>query len=82
MILLKNINGKEFILNSDLIQTIESIPDTKITLTNNKYYIVSNTAEDIVSQVIRYNKKIYGSNKQLTIKKQIETIIDSEKQSL
>ena len=34
MITLTKLNEKEFVLNDDLIQTMEETPDTVITLTN------------------------------------------------
>ena len=34
MIILKKLNGEEFVLNSDLIETIMETPDTTILLTN------------------------------------------------
>ncbi len=36
MITLHKMNGEEFILNANHIETIESRPDTTITLTNEK----------------------------------------------
>jgi len=46
MIALKRLNGQEFVLNADLIETLEKTPDTVITLTNGKKIIVSNSLED------------------------------------
>ena len=40
MIELTRLNKKKFILNSELIETIESTPDTVITLRNGKLCIV------------------------------------------
>lgn len=59
MINLTNLNGTSFILNSNLIETIENIPETKITLTNGKYYLVGELKEDIVREIISYNKEIF-----------------------
>jgi flagellar protein FlbD len=62
MITLTNLNGNSFVLNSNLIETIESIPETKITLTNGKYFLVSEIKEDIIREVIAYNRQIFQNS--------------------
>lgn len=59
MITLKSINGKNFILNSDLIYKIEEFPDTVITLTDGKTLRVANSGEDIVNRIIEFKRKIF-----------------------
>ena len=56
MIALKRLNGKEFVLNADLIETIESTPDTLITLTTGKKLMVKNALEEIVRKTIKYKQ--------------------------
>jgi len=56
MIKLRRLNGQEFILNADLIETIESTPDTLIGLSNGKKIIVKNMLEEIVSSVVKYRQ--------------------------
>lgn len=56
MIALKRLNGQEFVLNADLIETLEKTPDTVITLTNGKKIIVSNSLEEIVRKTIKYKQ--------------------------
>lgn len=51
-------NNKEIILNADHIEKIEEVPETLITLTNGKKYIVLESVEEIVEKVIRYKNKI------------------------
>ena len=61
MIFLKRLNGDEFILNSEMIETVEATPDTVISLINGKKYIVSEAIEEVVEKVIEYKGKIaYG----------------------
>ncbi len=62
MINLTNLNGTSFALNSNLIETIESIPETKITLTTGKYFLVSELREDIIRDIIAYNRKIFQNS--------------------
>lgn len=61
MICVKRLNGKEYIVNSDLIEFIESKPDTTITLTTGKTIIVLNSIEDIIEQIIKYKRKIFSN---------------------
>lgn len=61
MIELNKINNEKIILNCNLIETIESIPETKINLTTGKYYLVTQTKEEVVNLVIDYNKKVYNN---------------------
>ena len=48
----------EFILNAELIQTIESTPDTVITLVNEKKFIVEETADEVVRRVMKYRRAL------------------------
>ena len=61
MITLTKLNNQEFILNCDLIETIEEVPDTTITLTNGKRMIVKEPSKIIVQMVIDYQRKIYSN---------------------
>ena len=68
MIALQRFNGKQFVLNSDMIESIESTPDTLISLTNGKKVMVGNTIEDIVRKAIKF-KQLCGQTLQV-VKKQ------------
>ncbi len=61
MIALRRINGKEFVLNVDFIESVESTPDTVITLTTGKKIIVKNSIEDIVRKTVKYKQLINQS---------------------
>ena len=58
MIGLTAMNNRGFILNADHIEKIEEVPETLITLTNGKKYIVLQTVEEVVEKVIKYKNKI------------------------
>lgn len=49
---------KEMVINAELIETVESTPDTIITLLNGNKVIVQESVEEIVEKVIEYKKKI------------------------
>lgn len=48
----------EFVLNAELIETVEETPDTVITLTNGNKVIVEESMDDIVRLVIDYRRAI------------------------
>jgi flagellar protein FlbD len=56
VIALQRLNGGQFVLNSELIESIESTPDTLIVLTSGKKLIVSNTIEDIVRKTVKFRQ--------------------------
>ena len=48
----------EFILNAEMIETIEETPDTVITLNNGKKLLVEEPMEDVVRRVIMYKRAL------------------------
>lgn len=56
MIKLRRLNGQEFILNADLIESLEATPDTIIVLSNGKKLIVRNSLNEIVANTIKYKQ--------------------------
>ncbi len=58
MIVLHKLNGEEFVLNMNHIETIEQKPDTIITLTNERKYIVQESPEEIIHRAIEYQKRL------------------------
>jgi len=59
MIRLTRLNGSDFVLNCELIETVEATPDTVITTVNGKKFIVMESIEKIVEEVIQYKKSIF-----------------------
>lgn len=51
---------KEFILNCDLIESMEENPDTTIKLVNGKILIVAESSQEIIDKIISYKRRIYG----------------------
>lgn len=51
MIQVTRLNGKTFVVNAVLIETVESTPDTLITLTTGKKYLVRESVDDVVNLV-------------------------------
>lgn len=58
MITVTRFTGKRFVLNAELIRTVESNPDTVITLTSGEHIVVKETTEEIVRKVIDYGRSL------------------------
>ncbi|MFN8195711.1 MAG: flagellar FlbD family protein [Nocardioidaceae bacterium] len=54
MILLTRLSGSVFALNSELIERIDTTPDTVITLVDGKKYVVAENLEQVVDAVRYY----------------------------
>jgi flagellar protein FlbD len=58
MIKLTRLNGKEFVLNAELIQFLEATPDTVITLINHEKIVVKESVDDVIKRVLEYSRAI------------------------
>jgi len=52
------LNGKPFVLNAELIRTVEANPDTTITLAGGERVIVRETPREIVEKAIEYGRRL------------------------
>ena len=59
MIDVTRMNGTVLTVNSDLIETVEEMPDTVITLTNGKKIIVKESRQEVKNLVKLYKKEIF-----------------------
>jgi flagellar protein FlbD len=58
MIWVTRLNGSEIVVNADLIETMESTPDTVLTLVDGKKYVVQEAAADVVQRIQAYRASI------------------------
>ncbi|MCH1623777.1 flagellar FlbD family protein [Ferdinandcohnia quinoae] len=58
MITLTKLNGKQFSLNALYFEQVESFPDTTITLTNGKKFVVKESENEVQLKVIDFYKRI------------------------
>jgi flagellar protein FlbD len=56
MIHLTRINRVPLVLNSDLIEHIETTPDTVISLTNGQKFVVLETVDEIIGRVVEFKQ--------------------------
>ena len=57
MITVTRFDHSDFILNADLIEIVESLPDTHITLVTGKKILVKQTAGEVVTRVIEFRRQ-------------------------
>ena len=60
MIEVTKLNKKKFILNCELIESIDANPDTVITLRNGKIYIVTESPEQIVDMTVLFKQNLFS----------------------
>ena len=58
MIRLTRLNGKKFVLNAELIRTVESNPDTTITLVSGDHFIVTEDMDEVVRRAVEYGRSL------------------------
>jgi len=63
MIQVTRINNTQFVINADWIETVESTPDTVITLTNGKKFVVTEKVNEVIDRVIEYKQKVFFLNR-------------------
>ncbi len=63
MIHLRRLNGTEVVVNAELIESVESTPDTVINLATGNRYLVRDTVDEVVAKVVDYRKKVYAEKR-------------------
>jgi len=58
MIFLTRFDGTEVVVNSDLIVTVEKIPDTVVTLTTGDRIMVKERVEEVVARAAAYRHRV------------------------
>jgi len=60
MISLRRLNNQAIMVNADLIESLESTPDTVVTLTSGNKLLVRDSMEEIQTKIIDFKRRIYG----------------------
>ena len=61
MIHLTRINHRPLVVNAELIEHVETTPDTVVSMTTGEKFVVVETADQIVERVIEYRRLILAS---------------------
>jgi len=59
MVKVRRLDGSRFVLNAELIETLESTPDTVLRLTNGKVYVVKESVDDVLAGIIAYKRAMF-----------------------
>jgi len=57
MIYVSRLNGEQIALNDELIEFMEETPDTIITLTTGKKFVVKDSTADIIQRIVDFRKQ-------------------------
>ncbi len=60
MIKLTRLNNTLIVVNTDLIEFVETTPDTIITLTTNQKVIVRESVDEVIDKVIEYKNRVFS----------------------
>ena len=58
MIRLTRFNHQELVVNSDLIEHVESTPDTVVSMTTGQKFMVRETTAEVIQRVIEFRRKL------------------------
>jgi flagellar protein FlbD len=59
MITVSRLDGTEFVVNSELIELIETTPDTVLSLTTGRKLIIREPAADVIDRVVAYRRRTH-----------------------
>lgn len=57
MIFLTKLDGKEFLLNELMIESVTETPDTVIMMSNGHNYIVRESMKELQNKILEYNRR-------------------------
>jgi len=60
MIQLTALDGRELVVNALLVERIEAVPDTVITLTTGNCYVVRQSVDEVVRRSVEYLRSLRG----------------------
>jgi flagellar protein FlbD len=58
MIRVTRFSGQQYLINADQIETIESAPDTIITLLSGRKHIVRENTDELLNRILAYRKGV------------------------
>ena len=59
MIKVTRLGGRPFYLNSDLIESLEAVPDTTIQLTTGKRVLITEPPDEVIRRIIEFRRAIF-----------------------
>lgn len=62
LIRVSRLDGKEFVINALLIETIEAVPDTVISLTTGRKYVVRESMDELLVRITTFHQGIHNKS--------------------
>jgi flagellar protein FlbD len=59
MIRLTRLNAREFAVNAEMIEFVEAIPDTMISLVSGKKLMVAESVDQVIERIIEYRRQCH-----------------------
>ena len=59
MIRVTKLNGEVFLLNEEQVKYISFIPETKIFMMSDDYYLVKESGEEVLRLIVDFKRKIF-----------------------
>jgi flagellar protein FlbD len=59
MIRLHRLNGQEFVVNAELIESLDGHPDTVIVLATGNRFVVRESVTEVVGRIVEYRQTVY-----------------------
>ncbi len=85
MITVTRLNGGAFALNPDLIERVETTPDTVVTLVDGAKYVVSESVDEVILRIRESKASVialsHNLEQQLTTGKAVLRVVPSEPES-
>jgi len=60
VIRLHRLNGAEIVVNAELIESVEGLPDTVIALATGNRLIVRESVTGVIERIVEYRKTVYA----------------------
>ena len=61
MIYITRLDHNTIVVNAELIATVESTPDTIVTLSNSRQFLVRESVAEVVARVLEYRRQVNGA---------------------
>ncbi len=62
MIRLTELSGREIVINALLVERIEAVPDTVITVTNGNCFVVREDVDTVIEKSVAYLRSLRGDD--------------------
>ena len=79
MIKLTKLNGKEMLVNTEQIEYIESIPESKIVMMNGEYLLAKESMDEIVARVAAFKQQCFVQDEEVIRKNFLSALREVEK---